>query len=48
VLLVAFTSVEKHQIFLGSENKARCYTVFIHFIIYVGVFTSRKVGEKLL
>ena len=29
---VAFTSVEKHQIFLGSENKARCYTVFIHFI----------------
>jgi uncharacterized membrane protein YagU involved in acid resistance len=38
VLLVAFTSVEKHQIFLGSENKARCYTVFIHFIIYAILF----------
>jgi hypothetical protein len=38
VLGVAFTSVEKHQIFLGSENKARCYTVFIHFIIYAILF----------
>jgi len=32
---VAFTSVEKHQIFLGSENRGRCYTVFIHFIYAV-------------
>jgi hypothetical protein len=37
---VAFTSVENHQIFLGSENKARCYKCLYSLHI-------RKVGFVL-